>query len=568
MANTRQVNGVAVETLAGNIHSPQVNGVAVTALATNQHLPQVQGVIVEVLSSQTLFEPAELTTSSSSTATASASGFGTALLAASSSSTATASATGVVPVELTASSSSTATASAAAGNNVEIVASSSSTATAGATGVRIAELVASSTSTATSSGTGVGTPAITLDANSTATVTGKATAYVLTPTPQSAEDAVNAPVTRFSRRVDIYEADGTTLYRRGAPLVSGSITVDMTRTERRTATLVLYDDDGSLSVDRNGNGLWYDKVVKVYLGIETGSGHWETIIGTFLIDKIDSQNYEKQFQINLRDFSKKLSYKIPLPVGWAINTPIEIVIRDLALGGGLSLSKMNLPTTTKYIEEERTISDGTDRWKAMYDLATAYGYDLYFDTAGVLQMVPFTDPATSQPQYTFKVGTDSNVSKIERSISDGLIYNHIVVTGEKLNGVPVWGEAFNNVPDSPTRIEKLGIRTADAIKNSWVLSNTQAQEVAERVLKYSSLEKYECEVETLIIPWLDVNITAEFTDPKAAPGDPTRYLLSKIDLNLDLSPAKVHLGRVTNVIAASPTYPDTTVYPATTVWPG
>ena len=381
------------------------------------------------------------------------------------------------------------------------------------------------------------------------------------------EQAVASNVTTYYRRVDIYESDGTTIYKRGAALLSGSVTVDMTRAERRTASLSLLNTDGSLTVDRS-NGFWYDKVIKIYMGVKDPAGNWEACMGTFLIDTINSKNHSQQVDLTLRDFSKKLSYNIPYPLAWDINTPIEVVISDLAVGGGISPSKIDVPDTTSYIEEDRTFSSGTTRFKAMYDLATAYGYDLYFDVDGVLKMVEFTDPYTSQPQYTFLVGVDSNLSQIDRNISDTLIYNHVPVEGETPEGVPVWGEAFNNDPNSPTRIDRLGIRTKPTIKNSWVVSNAQAVEVAERALKYSSLERYEASLETLIAPWLDVNITVEFADPAAVPGDPTRYLLSQLEFDLGLTPTKAKVGRVTSVISASPTYPASSLYPESTVFPG
>lgn len=380
------------------------------------------------------------------------------------------------------------------------------------------------------------------------------------------EDAVLSPVTRYTRRVDIYESNATTLWKRGVPLVSGSISVDQSRDERRSGSLVLFNDNGLLNISRS-NGFWYDKVVKIYMGVVSPSGTWEAIVGTFLIDKISSENYSKEIEVTLRDFSKKLSYPISLPVGWAVNTPIENIVRDLAIGGGISPSKITVPTTTKYIEEERTFASGITRWSAMYDLATAYGYDLFFDPSGQLIMEAFTDPFTSLPQFTFRVGIDSNVSKISRAISDSLIRNHIVVEGETVGGIPVWGEAFNYNPTSPTRIEKLGFRTKQ-IKNSWVTNNTQATEVAARDLKFSSLEKYEASLETLIVPWLDVNITVEFSDPMAAPGDPTRFLLSKLDLDLGLEPASASLGRVTSVFVDSVLYPNTTIYPSSETFPG
>lgn len=364
--------------------------------------------------------------------------------------------------------------------------------------------------------------------------------------PQAIEAAVAGAVTTYTRRVDIYEADNDTLWLRGAPLVDGSLTVQMGQQERRTMSLTLFNE-GPLTIDRD-DGFWYDKVIKVFMGVETPLTSWESCIGTFLIDRIDpGENNSKEVGLKLRDFSKKMGYNVPIDVGWAVNTPIENIVRDLALGAGIPLADINVPLTGESTYEDTTVQQGTSRWRAAYDLATAFGYDLFFDENGQLHMEEFTDPATSPPQFTFQVGVDSNISSIKRSVSDSLIYNHIVVEGETPEGVPVWGEALNENPASPTNTTKLGLRTKPTIQNSWVTSEAQADEVAERDLAHSSLERYEAELGTILIPWLDVNVTVNFIDPYAVSGDPIRYLLSKLTIPLDLGEASATLGRVTTV---------------------
>jgi hypothetical protein len=81
--------------------------------------------------------------------------------------------------------------------------------------------------------------------------------------------AIEADTTRITRRVEIYESDGATLWQgAGAEprLVDGSVTVDFTRDERRAVEVTLDNTDGLLKHDPN-NGLWYDKIVKAYRGI-------------------------------------------------------------------------------------------------------------------------------------------------------------------------------------------------------------------------------------------------------------------------------------------------------------
>lgn len=92
------------------------------------------------------------------------------------------------------------------------------------------------------------------------------------PSPPMADvvDAINAPVTSVSRRVEIYEADGATPWRPDdtvGTLLDGSISVDSTRDERRSLDLTLDNSSGVLKRDPQ-NGFWYDKIIKIFRGIE------------------------------------------------------------------------------------------------------------------------------------------------------------------------------------------------------------------------------------------------------------------------------------------------------------
>lgn len=85
--------------------------------------------------------------------------------------------------------------------------------------------------------------------------------------PPSVIDAILAGQTQVTRRVEIYEEDGITLWQPSATprLVTGQVTVDYTRDERRNVDLTLDNDDG-LIVNEPGQ-FWYDKVLKIFRGV-------------------------------------------------------------------------------------------------------------------------------------------------------------------------------------------------------------------------------------------------------------------------------------------------------------
>jgi hypothetical protein len=91
-----------------------------------------------------------------------------------------------------------------------------------------------------------------------------------------------APVTTVTRRVEFYEADGVTPWgdseEASSSLKDGSVSVDSTRDERRSLDMTLDNSSGAFVRDPN-NGFWYDKVVKVYRGIQyTSFEEYEQLI--------------------------------------------------------------------------------------------------------------------------------------------------------------------------------------------------------------------------------------------------------------------------------------------------
>lgn len=88
--------------------------------------------------------------------------------------------------------------------------------------------------------------------------------------PPEVVSAIEAGSTGISRRIEFYEADGTTPWYPAnletSRLIDGTVNVDYNRDERRSLDLVLDNVDNALRSDPNG-GLWYDKVIKTYRGV-------------------------------------------------------------------------------------------------------------------------------------------------------------------------------------------------------------------------------------------------------------------------------------------------------------
>lgn len=97
--------------------------------------------------------------------------------------------------------------------------------------------------------------------------------------PQAAVEAFLAGTTHHTRRVELYEADGSTIWRPDVPVdvVNGNVSISYGDNERRTLDLTLSNSDGLLQTIPNG--LWYDKIVKVYRGVELKEKPAKPVIG-------------------------------------------------------------------------------------------------------------------------------------------------------------------------------------------------------------------------------------------------------------------------------------------------
>ena len=358
-------------------------------------------------------------------------------------------------------------------------------------------------------------------------------------------NSINSPVTRVTRRMRIFEADGTTPWQPEGSgidpsILGGSVTIDASRAERRTLDLEFYNEDDAYKVSESG--FWYDKVVKVYRGIEGG---FEQLLGTFYPDRIIQSHFPNSIKIKARDRSKMMSKsKFPQDTLFNNNDPVEDVIQAIAFAAGIPISEQDLPAGMGSLYEDTYFDVGESHWTAAKDIATSFKFDLYFTPGGRLKAKRFADPATGTAQYTFETGINSNIASYDKELSDERIRNHIVITGTNAADIPIYAEAENTNPSSPTRISRIGRRT-EVYDFAYIGTTVQAQDLASVYLSIASLEQYQLNLEGIVAPYLDVNTVIGFRDPNPAVGDPDEFLLQSVTIPLDLKPMKATAGRVT-----------------------
>lgn len=362
--------------------------------------------------------------------------------------------------------------------------------------------------------------------------------------PAEAVAAINSGFSKVTRRVEIYESDGETLWVPSngdtrSRLVTGSISVDYGRDERRTIDLTLANTDGVLT-SRSGEGFWYNKVLKVYRGVRYGDDTWETQMGEFLIDKIDSDLRSGMIKVSGRDpwkklMTSKLQYSMSFPAG----TYLYELVRALAANAGIT--KLKIPFTNETLSSALDLERGTERGAVIKQACNSHNYDVYFDNQGYLTMEKYADPTLSPSVIVFKTGPSGNLVDYQKSINDSRLYNHVIVYGDReaVEGgtilMPYFGEAKNENPNSPTSIQEIGDRVW-TFASSFFTSDDQCQELANSRLAILSLETYEINWSSIYYPWLDVGRIVDVIEPDATIETPTKFLLDTIDFPLSLAP--------------------------------
>lgn len=274
---------------------------------------------------------------------------------------------------------------------------------------------------------------------------------------------------------------------------------------------------------------------------------WETQIGEFMIDRISEPHFPHEVRVTGRDYTKKcMASKFEEATDFAAGYSLEALISSLASNAGIV--KKQLPVTGVTVSKAFHFERHYARWDAMKEIAKAYNYALFFSPTGYLVMEKFSDPSLDAPILYIQTGTTGQIATYEKTTTDTRIYNSILISGESSDTtIPnVFASAKNTNPTSPTSIDELGERSY-TYTSSFFTTTQQCQDYANTLLAIHSLEEFELNFETLVLPWLDVGQILGFVDPSPAPGDPTTFLLTGITLPLKLGPMSGNARRTTIV---------------------
>lgn len=322
--------------------------------------------------------------------------------------------------------------------------------------------------------------------------------------------------------------------------------------------IVLTNDDQALKLDPYA-GFWYDKIIKIFWGIKYYDSlglpkAYDVQIGEFMIDRISEGRFPHTVKVTGRDYAKKcLASKIKNTMTFRAGTPVEQIIKAVAANAGIA--KFALPETGQSYALDLVFPQFSERWKVIKDVADSVGYEVYFRGDGFLTMRPYPDPYLSPVSWIFRGGdSDGTLVNYDRSSNDSRIKNHIMVQGPATSTPAnfssiVFVEIRNEDPRSPTNIQRIGDRVQE-YQSDVFTSNEFARAFAEKRMKILSLEEYNIDFESLVIPWLEASDIVDIDDSGGSDYVPSRFLLSNFTLPLKLG-SMSGTGRRVTIVGSS-----------------
>lgn len=129
------------------------------------------------------------------------------------------------------------------------------------------------------------------------------------------------------------------------------------------------------------------------------------------------------------------------------------------------------------------MQQGGDAWQDIQDLATAIGFEAFFDAKGVFVFRPVPDPSIGDAVWEFDENIIPLVAEATRELSNEQTFNHVIVVGQSTSSSnPVTAEAFDNNPSSPTYILGPYGEVTERLTFSTITTQDQAQAAANALL--------------------------------------------------------------------------------------
>lgn len=235
-----------------------------------------------------------------------------------------------------------------------------------------------------------------------------------------------------------------------------------------------------------GHGM-VDRVTTTAVGGSTGTGSITSVVSSTAVTSRGGGQTGggASIKIHVTDLSgsiKRNAWAMPftLPGGMNYGAAAKAMVLDrLPSQTDFAISSTNVQTPLLVYGMQQ----GGDPWQDIQDLATAIGFEAFFDASGIFVFRPVPDPSVGDPVWEFDETSNPLVSEASRELSNEQTFNHIVVMGQSTSTQnPVTAEAFDNNPSSPTYILGPFGEVTERVTFSTVTTQDQAQATANALL--------------------------------------------------------------------------------------
>ncbi len=262
-----------------------------------------------------------------------------------------------------------------------------------------------------------------------------------------------------------YSTDMGTLIHNRLSVESGSVTIDMDAQIRRQCQFTVVDADdlfadlveGRLTPGDDGSGVLTPYGVIANIGYQLSFPNldygdddlYDFTLGSFWVSDVEVTG-DGELSVSGYDYAWQVArakYSSPyiIPAGTLVTDAVILGLTDRLPPELLFVN--NIGTST---EVTPLVTIDSDPWDAYQQLAANIGYELYFDFAGYLAIVPKDDPTALPVSYELLDGVHGIVSR-RRVLSADPGYNGVVGTNEAATIVaPLRSVAWDTNPSSPT----------------------------------------------------------------------------------------------------------------------
>lgn len=360
---------------------------------------------------------------------------------------------------------------------------------------------------------------------------------------QTDYDLVQIKVRNAKIKVEVLNFDFQTINSLEGKVIDGSISVDATSDIRRTCNLTLAIDKTDTMI-YPGGGLWLDKFIKIYQGIDNPRNNNETIwwnMGIFLIN-----NPNTVYNVNTKsvtfeglDLMSKLTGRrngqLPavttmVPVGSLISDVVKQIITQLG-----KFDKYIIKDAGYTIPYDIKKDMGSTIYDLLAEIRDLYAnWEMFFDVDGVFHWQQIPNGRNEAIVLDFDQLNQSLLLSSSINVDFENVKNNIIVYGRLLDtGEQIMANATDTLENSPYSINEIS-QINYIVDDERIYSNDLAEQRAKYELFLHARMNDAINLEIVPIPWLnDVNIKIKCTNKEI--GIEGEYLIKALSIPLGIS---------------------------------